>query len=108
MLVQKIRNVLQQNIQNKILKKLFKLISEETYADAARNVDNNLFVNIKHNFKDTFFPSTIIEWNNLDPTLRDSKSFGVCKNSTHKFIRPCPSIVFNCDNYKGYLSHNCG
>ena len=81
MLVQKIRNIFQQNIQNKIPQNLFKLISEKTYADAARNVDNNLFVNIKHNFKDTFFPSTIIEWNNLDPTLRNSKIFVDFKNS---------------------------
>ena len=49
----------------------------------------------------TFFPSKIIEWNNLDPTLRNSKSFVVFKNSILKFIRPSPSNVFNCNNYKG-------
>ena len=57
---------------------------------------------LRHNFfKNTFFPSTIIEWNNLDPTLRNSKSFVVFKNSILKFIRPSPSNVFNCNNYKG-------
>ena len=53
---------------------------------------------IRHNFfKNCFFPSTIIEWNNLDPTLQNSKSFAEFKNSILKFIRPSPS---NC-NCKG-------
>ena len=56
---------------------------------------------MRHNFyKNSFFPSTIIEWNNLDLTLRNSKSFVDFKNSTPKFIRPSPSNVFNCNNYK--------
>ena len=57
---------------------------------------------IRYNFfKNSFFPSTIIEWNNLDPTLRNSKSFVVFKNSILKFIRPSPRNFFNCNNYKG-------
>ena len=93
--------------KTKVPKNFLNLIPEKTYAYATRNVDNNPFVNIRHNFKNSFFPFTIIEWKNLDPTLRNSKSFGVLKNSTHKFIRPCPSIDFNCANYKGYLSQDC-
>ena len=50
-------------------------------------------------FKNSFLLSTIIEWNNLDPTLRNSKSFVVFKNSV--LFRPCPSNVFNYDNHKG-------
>ena len=57
---------------------------------------------MRHNFyKNSFFPSTIIEWNNLDPTLRNSKSFVDFKKSILKFIRPSPSNVFNCNNHKG-------
>ena len=52
-------------------------------------------------FKNSFFPSTIIECNYLDPTLQNSKSFVDFKNSILKFIRPSPSNVFNCNNYKG-------
>ena len=44
------------------------------------------------------FTSTIIEWNNLDLTLWNSKSFVVSENSILKFIRLSPSHVFNCDN----------
>ena len=78
----------------------FKLTPEKTHA--TKNVDNILCFKIRHNFfKNSFFPSTIIEWNNLDPTLRNSKSFDVFKNSILKFIRPSLSNVFNCNNYKG-------
>ena len=68
---------------------LFKLISEKTHTYATRKVDNIPCFEIRHNFfKNSFFPSTIIEWNNLDPTLRNSKSFANFKNSILKFIRP--------------------
>ena len=68
---------------------LFKLISEKTHTYATGKVDNIPCFEIRHNFfKNSFFPSTIIEWNNLDPTLRNSKSFANFKNSILKFIRP--------------------
>ena len=87
--------------KNKSPQYLFKLIPEKTHAYATRNVDNIPCFKIRHNFfKNSFFPSTIIEWNNLDPTLRNSKSFVDFKNSILKFIRPSPSNVFNCNNYK--------
>ena len=57
---------------------------------------------ISHNFfKNSLFPSTIIEWSNLDPSLRNSKSFVDFKDSILKFIRPSPSNVFNYNYYKG-------
>ena len=88
--------------KNKSPQYLFKLIPEKTHAYATRNVDNIPCFKIRHNFfKNSFFPSTIIEWNNLDPTLRNSKSFVDFKNSILKFIRPSPSNVFNCNNHKG-------
>ena len=87
--------------KNKSLQYLFKLIPEKTHAYATTNVDNNPCFKIRHNFfKNSFFSSTIIEWNNLDPTLWNSKSFVDFKNSILKFIRPFPSNVFKCNNYK--------
>ena len=88
--------------KNKSRQYLFKLIPEKTYAYATRNVDNIPCFRIRHNFfKNSFFPSTIIEQNNLDTTLWDSNSFVDFKNSILKFIRSSPSNVFNCNNYKG-------
>ena len=59
-------------------------------------------MNIKHNFfKTTFFPSTIIQWNKLDPAIRNSTSFNSFKESILKFIRPAPNSIFQCHNPMG-------
>ena len=70
---------------------VFKLIPEKTSSYGTRNADIPLF-NIKHN-KNSFFPSSIIEWNNLDPKLRNSENFGNFKNNILKFIRPKPVFL---------------
>ena len=49
---------------------------------------------IKHNFyKNYFFPSSIIEWNNLDPNLLNSENFGIFKNNLLEFIRFKPVFL---------------
>ena len=81
---------------------LFKLIPEKTSSYVTRNAENIPLFNIKHNFyKNSFFPSSIIEWNNLDPKLRNSENFGNFKNNILKFIRPKPNSFFTCCNLKG-------
>ena len=63
---------------------LFKLIPEKTSSYVTRNAEHIPLLNIKHSFyKNSFFPSSIIEWNNLDPNLR-----------------PKPNSFFNCCNLK--------
>ena len=52
-------------------------------------------------FRNTLFPSTILEWNKLDPSLRNSASYNVFKKSILKLIRPSPNKVFQCHNPKG-------
>ena len=55
------------------------LIPEKT-SYAARNVDCIPLIKIKHNyFKNTFFPSAVIEWNKIDPAIRNAESFGIFK-----------------------------
>ena len=100
--------------KNKSPQYLFKLIPEKTHVYATRNVDNIPCFKIRHNFfKNSFFPSTIIKWNNLDPSLRNSKSFVVFKNSILKFNRPFPSIrlitrlhVCMCHLHEHKFKHN--
>ena len=83
---------------------LFKLIPEKTSSYVTRNAENIPLFNIKHNFyKNYFFLSLIIEWNNLDPKLRNSENFGIFKNNILKFIRPKPNSFFNCCNLKSRL-----
>ena len=80
---------------------LFKLIHEKTSSYVTRNAENIPPFNIKHNFyRNSFFSSSIIKWNNLDPKLRNSENFGSFKNNILKFIRPKPNSFFNCCNLK--------
>ena len=58
-------------------------------------------MNIKHRFiKNTFFPSTIIKWNKLDPAIWNSTSFNSFKVSILTFIRRAPKGIFQCRNSK--------
>ena len=59
-------------------------------------------MDIKHNFfKNTFFSSTIIEWNKLDPAIGNSASFNSFKESIVKLIRPATNSIFQCHKPKG-------
>ena len=59
-------------------------------------------LNVKHEFfKNSFFPSTTIEWNNLDPNIQNSESINIFKKHLLTFIRPLPNSVFNCHNARG-------
>ena len=76
---------------------LFQLIPEKTFSYVTRNADNISLFNIKHNlYKSSVFPLSIIEWNNLDPNLRNSENFGIFKNNILK-----PNSFLNCCNLKG-------
>ena len=63
-----------------------------------------------HNFfKNSFFPSTIIEWNNFNPNLINSNTYGTLKNIILKFIRPSSNSVLQCHNLQGikFLTRLC-
>ena len=67
-----------------------------------RDADKITLFHTKHNFfKSSFFASTVIEWNKLDPNLRSAASLSGFKKNWLKFIRPSPNSVFNCHNCKG-------
>ena len=59
-------------------------------------------INVKHDiFKNTFFPSTIIEWNKLDWKIKNSESIETFEKRILSFIRPSPNSTFNCHNLRG-------
>ena len=67
-----------------------------------RNADDVPSFNIRHNFfKNSFFPSAVIEWNKLDSRLRKVKSFTDFKKNILSFIRLKANSVFNCNSSKG-------
>ena len=45
-------------------------------------------------FKYSFFPYTIVEWNKLDVTVRNAKSFFIFKNLLLKIGRPIQNLIF--------------
>ena len=51
--------------------------------------------------KNSFFPSTAIEWNKTDKNIPKSESLNILKKSILKFIRPSQNRVYNCHNPKG-------
>ena len=80
---------------------LFQLIPPKNSSCTTRNADNIPFFKFRHNFfKNSFFPSTIAEWNKLAPDLRNSGSFSAFKKSILNFIRPSPNSIFNCHDPK--------
>ena len=78
---------------------LFRLIPSRIASYATRNMDNIPFFNTRHSFlKNSFFPSTIIEWNNHN--IRNSSNFNIFRRRILKFIRPSANSFFNCHNPK--------
>ena len=85
--------------RNKSSFNLFFFFLEKTSSHATRNVDCITLIKTKHNFfKNTFFPSLIMERNWLDPAIRNAEIF---KSNIVKFTRPTSIIFFNCYNQKG-------
>ena len=81
---------------------LFNLIPSKNSNYNTINTDKITPFHTKHNFfKNYFFPSTVIEWNRLDPNLRSATSLSVFKKNLLKFVRSLPKSVFNCHSCKG-------
>ena len=85
-------------IKNRSPSCLFQLVPSSTLRYLTRKSDSISQIRTKHNFfKNSFFPSTINECNNLDPDIRNSDSV----SKILKFIRPKPNSIYNCHNPKG-------
>ena len=70
-------------------KYLFDIIPINPSNYSTRNTDKIPPFNVRHNFyKNSFFPSAVIEWNKLDPEIRNVDSFNIFKKSILSFIRP--------------------
>ena len=59
-----------------------KIPTTRTAYRARNNIDNIPRFNVKHTFlKNSFFLSTVIEWNNVDKSIRSSESFSLFRKS---------------------------
>ena len=104
---------------------LFRILPSVSKAYNTRTNDKIPLFSGKHNFfTNSFFPSTVTEWNNLDLKIRNFlllrkpslKTFSAFKKSILKFIRTSSSSIFNFRSPKGIklitrlrlgLSHLC-
>ena len=67
-----------------------------------KNFQISFLFRVKHGFfKRSFFPSTIIELNNLEYYLRNAPSFSGFKQNILKFVRLGPEKVYNVHNPSG-------
>ena len=67
-----------------------------------RQCNKILAINVKHDFfKNTIFPSTIIECNKLDWKIKNSESIETFKKRILSFTRLSPNSIFNCHNLRG-------
>ena len=81
---------------------LFNIISVTLSRYNIRNTNNISQFKVKHNFfRNSFFPSGVIEWNKLDLNLCNSENLNIFKKSLLKFIRPSGNSVFSCQNLRG-------
>ena len=84
-------------IKNQSPSYLFQLVPSPNIRCFSRNSENIPQLCAKHDFfKNSFFPSTIKEWNNLDPHIKKSKSISIFKSNILKFIRPKANNVYYC------------
>ena len=82
-------------INNQSPRYLFQLIPSLNTKYFCRNSENISQLRKKHGFfRNSFFPSTIKEWNNLDPQIRKSESISIFKsNILNRKFYPLPTLL---------------
>ena len=84
-------------IKSQSPKYLFELIPTARQAYMTRCKKIIPLLNVKHDyFKNSFFPSTVIEWNNLDSNIRNSENLVLFKKRILAFIRPSANSTSHC------------
>ena len=83
-------------------KYLFNSIPTSVTTYNTRNTNNIPLFKVKHNFfRNSFFPSAVIEWNKLDLNTCNSENLNIFNKTILNFMRSSGSTVFNCHNLKG-------
>ena len=81
-------------LNNMSPKYLSDIIPCTTRRYSPRTANNIPLVKANNNyFMNTFFPSTITEWNKLDLSIRKSTSLNMFKSRSLRFVRPLESSV---------------
>ena len=74
-----------------------KILTTRTAHRTRNNIGSIPCLNVKHDFfKNLFFTSSVIEWNEIDKSIRSSESLALFQKRILQFIRPTPNRTFNC------------
>ena len=88
--------------KNQCSKYLFDIIPQSNCPYRTRNALNIPHINVKHQFfKNSYFSSTIIEWDKLDSNIRNSETLNTFKSNIFKLIRSTANSIFGCNNLIG-------
>ena len=89
-------------LQNKSPKYLFNILEQNLRIHNTRSA-NTLKVPFCRTdyYKNSFFPYTINEWNKLNPSIKQSKSYSVFRNSLLQIIRPTQTSIFDICDFEG-------
>ena len=91
-----------------IPKYLYELIPSKPHIYSTRNSENvETYYCGTDQFKYSFFPCSIIEWNKLDINLRNAKSFLIFRNSLLKIGRPMQNSIYNIHDPVGIKYLTC-
>ena len=72
------------------------------YSTRSSQINNISNIKTRSNFvRNSFFASTITEWNKLDRDVLNSDSLNVCKLSLLKLVRPVANSIFEINNSYG-------
>ena len=72
------------------------------YSTRSSQINNISNIKTRSNFfRNSFFPSTVTEWNKLDRNIRNSDFLNIFKLSLLKFVRPVANSVFDIINPYG-------
>ena len=89
-------------LKSKSPRYLFNVIPTKIRVHNTRYCDNIPLLKIKHNyFRNSFFPSSIVEWNKLSREVRNSENIRIFKKRILEFIRPSPNSIFDIYNPYG-------
>ena len=91
---------------NKSPSYLYNLIPDRVtlYSTRSSQIDNISNIKTKSNFfKNSFFPSTITEWNKVDHDIRNSDSLNVFELSLLKFVKTVVNSIFEINNPYGFI-----
>ena len=76
-------------------KYIFNIIPKLNRPYSTKNANNIPHFKVIHSFfRNTFFPSVIIEWNKLDPEIQNAPSLNTFKSNVLKFIRSTTNIIW--------------